>query len=901
MTKSLSLAAMAVVFGVCLPASGFAQTGDTKPAEAKKEEKDPKATAYEAAIKDLKRIEGPFPMYQRKKDILLELPESKLGKIFLLQATLASGLDSGLLHAGMPIGNNAVDAFRFDRNEEQLWLVRPNIANRWQKSDEFAVGAERQFQEAILGSFRIEQQHPEKKLLLVNVTSLFFGDVIRLSEMIAQGLGGPYMLDREKSSIESVKGFPENSTVQMKLHFMSPRGGGGGGLMALLGLSAPQTLEDDRSAPLKVSYSVWFRNEDSYIPRLADPRIGYFTESFFSIDKYLNTDRTERFINRFNLVKKDPAAKVSEPVKPIVFTIDNSIPADYRGAVKEGVLRWNKAFDALGFKNAVQVQDQPGDKDYDHADGRYNVIRMMVSPSSIFGAISLFRTDPFTGRIYNAGITLDGNLIRDLQQEHLRNLSSHAGGGKRAFDVLTRDRQRKATDDEYLFATPIDQAKKEMFAKMSQFGLAGELCTHAADQASSAVMNWIAVQAAPAKAGKEEYVKKFLSDCVSHEVGHALGLRHNFAGSTNLSTAELADDNLTSQHGTSASVMDYTPTNVQAVLRGTGNFYAPVIGPYDVWAIKYGYADFGAKSTTGEKFQLSQVASASGKKGHAFMTDEDADSWNPYAVRFDGGSDPLVFSSKTILAMKRARDYAILNLPRRGESYSKRTNVVLNSIMRSFREGRTAARFVGGIAASRNFKGDTGEKPTMAPVSPALQREAAKMIATNFLAPGAFKMPESVLISLSTDENEGSWTAPVRDFIGFNQQNLLALMLSASASDRIAENSYKVKNAYGLDEHFQIVTGAVFAEVGTNQSIDPLRRDLQRFLIGGLTTIAGAPNGAVNEDSRMLASQSLSSLRNKMLTQLKKPEKLDNMTRLHLKDSAETIGRFLNRTNVVSR
>jgi hypothetical protein len=126
-------------------------------------------------------------------------------------------------------------------------------------------------------------------------------------------------------------------------------------------------------------------------------------------------------------------------------------------------------------------------------------------------------------------------------------------------------------------------------------------------------------------------------------------------------------------------------------------------------------------------------------------------------------------------------------------------------------------------------------------------------------------------------------------------------MLSASASDRIAENSYKVKNAYGLDEHYQIVTGAVFAEVGTNQSIDPLRRDLQRFLIGGLTTIAGAPNGAVNEDSRMLASQSLSSLRNKMLTQLKKPEKLDNMTRLHLKDSAETIGRFLNRTNVVSR
>ncbi len=891
---------MAVVFGVCLPASGFAQAATDKPPETKKEEKDPKVTGYETAIKDLKRVDGPFPMYQRKKDILLELPEDKLGKIFLLQATLATGLDSGLLHAGMPIGNNAVDAFRFDRNEEQVWLVRPTIANRWQKTDDFAVGAERQFQEAILGTFKIEQQHPEKKLLLINVTNLFFGDVVRLSEMIVQGLGGPYMLDREKSSVESVKGFATNSTVQMKLHYLSPRGGGGGGLMALLGLGAPLSLEDDRSAPLKVTYSVWFRNEDGYEPRQADPRIGYFTESFFSIDKYLNTNRTERYINRFHLVKKDPSAKVSEAVKPIVFTIDNSIPADYREAVRAGVLRWNKAFDAMGFKNAVQVQDQPKEN-YDHADGRYNVIRMMVSPSSIFGAISLFRTDPFTGQILNAAITLDGNIIRDLQQEHLRNVSSHVGGGKHALEVMTRDPQRMMTDDEFLFATPAEKAVKESFAKMSRFGLAGELCTHAADQATAGVLSWMAVQAAPVRTAKEDYVKKFLSDCVSHEVGHALGLRHNFAGSTNLSTTELADDTITGQHGTSASVMDYTPANVQAVLKGTGNFYAPVIGPYDVWAIKYGYTEFGGKTTTGEKFQLAQIASASGERGHAFMTDEDADSWNPYAVRFDGGSDPLVFSSKSLIALKRARDYAILNLPRAGESYSKRTNVVLNSIMRSFREGRTAARFVGGIAASRNFKGDKGEKPTMAPVSPALQRQAAKMIATNFLAQGAFKMPEAVLTSLSTDENEGSWTAPVRDFIGFNQQNLLALMLSASASDRIAENSYKVKNAYGLDEHFQIVTGAVFAEVGLNQSIDPLRRDLQRFLVSGLTTIAGAPNGSVNEDSRMLAGQSLSSLRNKMLAQLKQPKNLDNMTRLHLKDSAETIGRFLNRTNVVSR
>jgi hypothetical protein len=719
--------------------------------------------------------------------------------------------------------------------------------------------------------------------------------------MIAQGLGGPYALDREKTLVESVKGFPENSTVQMRYHFMSPRGGGGASMMALLGLEAPMTLEDDRSAPLKVTYSVWFRRDDGYVPRLADPRIGYFTESFFSVDKYLNTDRTERYINRFRLVKKDPQAPVSEAEKPIVFTVDRPIPEAYRGAVKEGVLRWNRAFDALGYKNAVQVQDQPDDKDYDHADGRYNVIRMMVSPQSIFGAISLFRTDPFTGEILNAGITLDGNVIRDLQQEHLRNMTSHVGGGKRALDVMLRDPQRTDSDDFYLFATPSERGKKELLTRFAKAGWAGEACTHASDLAESAVTSWMAIQAAPTKIAKEEYVKKFLADCVSHEVGHALGLRHNFAGSTNLTTAQLADDKLTSEVGVSASVMDYTAPNVQAVLRGSGNFYTPVLGPYDLWAIMYGYSNFGAQTPIGEKHYLSQIASLSGLRGHAFMTDEDVDSFNPYAVKFDGASDPLNFAARSILALTRAREYAIANLPRPGESYSKRTNVVLNTIMRSLRDGRNAVRFIGGIASTRNFKGDRGEKPTMAPVSPDLQRQAAKLVATSFLAPDSFKLPESVLVSLSVDENEGSWTAPVRDFIGSNQQSLLAMMMSANTTDRISENSFKTKNAYGIDEHYRILVGAVFAEIGADKSIEPLRRDLQRFMVNGLTTIAGAPAGAVNEDARILANQSLSTIRQRMLAQLKKPAKLDNMTRLYLKDTTEAIARFQSRSNVVNR
>ncbi|AIE87818.1 zinc-dependent metalloprotease [Fimbriimonas ginsengisoli] len=900
MTRTLPVVALALAFGLGFPTAVQAQAAKEEP---KKEEaqKDPKVAAYDAAIKDLKRIEGSVVLYQRNKELLLELPEDKLGKLFLVQVALSTGLDAGLMSAGMPVGDTPVDSFKWVRNEGQVWLERPNIANRWDPKDDLSVGAQRTFPEAILGSFRIEQENPQKKLLLVNVTQLFFGDTFHLSEMVMSGLNGPYMLERDKSGVEAVHGYPENTVVQMKLHYASPRGSQGNLLMMLLGLGGESTLEDDRSAPVRVTYDLWYRKDDGYVPRLADPRIGYFTQDFFSIDRFLNEDRRERYINRFHLEKKDPKAKLSEPVKPIVWTIDPSIPEAYRPAIKEGILRWNKAYEDLGYKNAIQVQDVPkDDKNYDHADGRYNVVRMLIGPGAPFAAISLPRTDPITGEILNASITLDGNVIRDLQVEHQRNQASFGTARQKALNVMLRDPQRTETDDYYLFATPEQRAWKQAQATMKKYGWTDHACDYASELGIDAGLDWYAIASVAGPLNKEEYVKRFLADCVSHELGHCLGLRHNFAGSTNLTTAQLADDTLTSKTGLTASVMDYTPPNVQAVLRGKGNFYTTSIGSYDEWAIRYGYSDFGAKTPTGEKYQLARIASESSLPGHAYKTDEDADNWDPYAVRFDLGKDPLVYSDRVLLSLARARDYAIHNLPKPGESYSKRTAIIVNSLLRSFREGRNAARFVGGVVANKNFKGDAGEQPTLAPVTPQIQRQAVSLVTKHFFAPDAFDLPPSVLSSLSQDENSGAWTAPLRDIIGSFQANLLAMLIGASATDKITENSYK-NNGYTLDQHYGTIISAIFSEVGQNQNIKPLRRDLQRFAISGLIQQTGAPQGSVNEDVRMITGDMLRRLDKRFVAQLAKPAKLDSMTRIHLRDSHETISRFLNRTAVTSR
>jgi hypothetical protein len=870
--------------------------------EDSKEDRDSKISSYKSAVKDLKRIDGAMPIYLRKKEVLLELPEDKLDKLFLIQVALETGLDGGFLSAGMPVGGNSVDVFKWQKHDDQVWLIRPHVSYRWDKSDAFAVGADRTFPEAVLGSYRIEQQDPDRKLLLVNITSIFYGELFHLPEMVMAGLSGPYQIDREKTGVEKAKGFTDDTVVQMNMHFFSMRGGEPNPLAALLGLGE-NTLEDDRSAPLKVVYTMWYRRDDGYKPRLEDPRVGYFDETFFSMDKYLDTERTERYINRFNLIKKDPSAKLSEPVKPIVWTIDPSIPEQYRPAIKEGVLRWNKAFETAGFKDAIQVQDVPKtDLDYDHADGRYNVIRMVVSPSSPFAAISLFRTDPISGEILNASITLDGNMVRDVMEEHFRNQESVLRPQERnAMKVLTRDSARTDTDDWFLFASPEEKAQSALEQQFSKYGWNSHMCTYSSELAEDSLLSWTSIQAISHDISKEEYVKRYLAMCVSHEMGHCLGLRHNFAGSTNLTTAQMADDKLTSSEGITASVMDYMPPNVMAVLKGSGNFYSPTVGVYDIWAIKYGYVPIDAKTPLGEKYALSQIASQSSLPGHMYLPDEVADRWDPYAVKFDGAKDPLQFSDRVLLSLRRARQYAITNMPKPGESYSKRTMVLLTSIMRSFREGRNAARFVGGMKENRNFKGDSGEKATLAPVDAAVQRQAMHLIVSNFFAPDAFDLPTPVLNTLSLDENTPGWSAPLRDLIGSWQTNLLALVMSANTTDRIAENSYKSPTEYRLDEHFASILGAVFKEIGENEPIKPLRRDLQRFTLSGLMLEAGAPQGAVNDDVRVVASDSLRRLDKRMVAQIEHPAKLDNMSLMFLKDSHENLKRFFARNLSTTR
>lgn len=872
--------------------------------EEPKKEKDPKTVDYERAIKDLKRIDGPFPLYLRRKEILLELSEDQLGKLFLLEATLATGASGMGLQAGDPI--NDIDVFRWQKQDDTVVLVRPNTKFRWNPNDPLAVASERGFMEAYLTSFRIEQTDPEKKLMLVNITQLFTGDLFKLSDTINMTLGGQYMLDREKTSVDHAKGFKDNTVVSMAMHFTSSHGADGNALMAALGLGGTDQLEDSRSLPLKVSYNLAYRKDDGYVPRLADPRVGYFTTDFFSVGKFMNEDRTERFIQRWNLVKKDPNAALSEPVKPIVWTLDPSIPKKFRPAVRAGILRWNKAFEAIGFKNAVQVQEVPeDDKDYDHADARYNVIRFTMSPDSTY-AVAYFRTDPLSGEILNAAVTFDANWLKAGSDEYASLAIPAVQARQRAVEATLRNPNRKVPADQYIWDGPAPEVKNALVSNMAKAGWAKFACRMDGDAYREASFGYNAILAmGMPQQSRDEYIAQLVEENVTHEVGHCMGLTHNFGASTMLSTAQLGDKQLTAQCGLSASIMDYNPANAMAILNGGGYYYTPVIGSYDMWAIKYGYSPIKRTEPSDERYALSRIASQSGDAGHYYQSDENTNTWNPYVVQYDFAKDPLAYSAKAIAVAKKTEKYAITQLPKPGENYGHRTALILGSMARIFREGRMSARFVGGMDGNRNYAGDKNQRATLKPVDPAVQRQAMQLIAKNCLSESSFNLPADVLNNLSMDPNDaaaGRWTAPMRDFVSIQQFSLLASLMSSDTTDRIVENNFKMAGkGYGIDEHFSSILGAVFSEVGANENISALRRDLQRGAITILVTQAGAPSNGVSEDVRMLASDSLRRLSARFGAQSAKSGKLDSMTRLHLRDTKATIDRFLARSIATTR
>ncbi len=839
------------------------------------EKKDP-AASYEKAVKDLERFDGPFTFYRRGSEILLELPEDRLGQTFLFQATFHTGASASIVQAGWPLGEFPLDLFRWEREGEELTLIRPNLKYRIGKDHPLRPAYDRSFPEGAVARYPIVESHPGSKKLLANVTEMFTGELFGLQKLLQEKFKVSYQLPKDRIEIRQIRGFETNSVVRVLLPFGTPLA------PITSGPELPNHASFFYGMPLEVSYQLFYREETGYRPRAFDPRVGYFTQEFFSFDRFYEVDRNERWILRYDLRKKDPRATLSEPTKPLVWVLDSTIPKKWRAAVREGILRWSPAFEAIGYKGVFEIREAEAmGPDYDHADGRYNVVRWVMSADSPY-AISHFRSDPVTGQILSAGISIDGNMIAQLEgyygQIVAERVGQEAEGMNRALVAAIQGKETRET------MRPIGFAKAEPGHACA--------CSYARELTGSASLALLASRALPGvKIDRETFARDYVIAIVAHEIGHCLGLRHNFSASGWVPTSDLA-----SGKPIAASVMDYAPVNGIALLEGRGRLFNDQLGPYDLWAIRYGYGDFGTNEAEG----LAALARQSGRPELVYSTDEDADRFNPYGVRFDLGADPLRYSQKQVELAKKVLEYAYRELPKPGESYETRTLVVLQCFDAMLAEAEKAARFVGGVQARRSFRGDEGAGTALRPVSASLQREAMAFLETTFLQPDSFAIPPDVRLTFTL--RSPSWDAPMRRILSDQMIRVANHLISPEITNRIAENAYRLAgtpDVYALEGHFASLTDAIYREFATGEAISVPRRDVQRGYLVALMCLADpadeSTKGARSE-TRLLAEGWVEAIGFRLRARLQAALSCDDaMSVSAMRQSLAMVDRFLTR------
>src|SRR2546426_2288428 len=524
---------------------------------------------WKDVTKDTRIVSGLFTAYLKRENVYVALKPEQFDRDYLMVTELSEGIGT-FLDAGTDLRS---DLIRFHRagDHVQLWVVNP-YATATPNTPAARIVAY-SFGHSVAQSFPIASIRDTTNEVLIDLAPFVVSDFADLgpffqfiSEFFHVRAGTSF--DRERSSFQSLRMFPTNTEIEARLTFRTS---------GYLGI---ETLADYRYIPLGVHYSILQLPDVPMRPRYADDRVGYFIAAMKNYSRDTAETFFVRYVNRWRLEKKDPNAAVSEPVKPIVFYLDRTIPLDWRPYVRDGILEWNKAFEEAGFKNAIQVLDAPDDTLWSAEDARYSTVRWMADNDATY-AIGPSDVDPRTGEILNADILFTASWIQAWQGEYREWTGPQAMIG----EVFR--------EDSLLRADPAGGGVR--FRR---------LCSYSEGLAQRATLVRAALVAqgviAPGAPVPREYIGQALKEVVMHEVGHTLGLRHNFRGSSAIPNGKLFDRQFTATHGTSASVMDYNDPVVALDRSKQGDYYSRTIGTYDRWAIKYGYASVGGETPDAE-------------------------------------------------------------------------------------------------------------------------------------------------------------------------------------------------------------------------------------------------------------------------------------------------------------
>ena len=753
----------------------------------------------------MRKIDGYFPLYweERTGNLYLEIP--RFNSDFLLATGLAAGLGSNDigLDRGQEGGGKVVS---FQRVGPKIFLVQgnesfrsssPNPAERRSVEDSFA--------KSILWGFTVAAETNGR--VLVDATDFF----VRDGNGSGGALGGAYRIDRTRSAVylDRTKAFPRNTEVEVTLTFANEgaggrgggggpsqgpppivvpvpgaaaaaggrggRGGFGGGLFSGTVASVTPTPE---AVTLREHYSLVDLPDGNYKPRYDDPRAGYGGVQFVDYSTPIGEPMVQHYVRRHRLEKKDPAAAVSDPVKPIEYWVDPGAPADVQKALVEGASWWNQAFEAAGFRNAFHVAVLPAGAD--PMDIRYNMINW-VHRSTRGWSTGATVTDPRTGEIIKATVTL-GSL---------------------------RDRQ------DYLIFEGL----------LSPYTTGNEKPD-------------IVYQAA----------LKRIRQLAAHEVGHTLGLGHNYYDST---------------QGW-ISVMDY-PHPLER-LRQDGSIdisdaYPQKIGDWDKVAINYGYRVLPAGD---EKAALTQILDDAWAKDLRYMTNQDTEA-HPRVDQWSNGVNQADELNRLMKIRRAALDRLGEHTIRNGAPMATIEEPLVPIFMYHRYTVESAASMVGGIDYIYAMRGD-GRTPAKWETA-ANQRKALEALAAT-LKPSELTVPKQVLNAIPPrppgyarhrelfPRTTGDGFDPLSPATVASDVTIGFVLQLDRAARMVAQHAVD-PSLPSLEEVIDRLTKATFDAAAATPYEAEVRRAEERVLVDRVMWLAqAAPNGQV----RAIASMKLKAI-----------------------------------------